>query len=950
MPGKDTNLWLKDIKDDTGIACISRHRPSRGGGVAIFFDTKIIDLKRVPIPGNSKCEIVAAAGNLKDQSRRLAIICGYLPPSSKVAQVATFFETMENTIEKIKSSYPDPMIVVTGDMNGFDMKQALMEHPDVVELPLGPTRGTRDLDRCATNFSDCVTETSIRGPLYSNVADSDHGIIHITAAFERFHQYETKTFSYMKYDERGAEKFGDLLQHTDWTFMENETDPTAAVEKFNNIVSTHVKNCFENVTKKIRSCDPPWIDNYYRRILRRKRRLYREEKRSAAWKRLSTLCEQVLNQNKLAFFEKMRTISTKSNNSRAYFRAVSALGKNETSEGWDIMKMFPGKDEKTIAQEAAQYFNRISSEFEPLDPRTHVVDASNIAPSRREIRKMLQKIRKPKSRVPGDIFPQLVGKFAHQLSLPLKRIYDLAFKTSSWPSQWTREFVTLIPKKGNPQSLADLRNLSCTALFSKVLESFVLNELRKDVKVSERQFGGIKGSGCNHFLIETWHEILLALEDSRASANVISVDYEKAFNRMSYQGCISALLRLGGRQEVISMVCAFLRGRTMQVRINQTLSDPLPVDGGSPQGSILGNSLFCIATDHLSEPPSLDNNHGYPQPALPNPIPPHYRPAREATPTLADDDEDGLPFGFRYCRVAPRRLDDTITSPRATQTQLDEEIGPAPGWVPRQLQTKVYVDDLNGIEKVSRFGAVSQISQARRKVKVHAPESEKLFDQIHIEAPRIGMRVNASKTQLLCISHPSGDEVTSYIHPSATNQRIESTDELKILGFWFGPEPNVSLHVKKIEEHFRGKLWSLRKLTRWGMPREDLVKNYTTVLRPTIEYAAETYSSMLTSDQSARIESLQAKAMKVIFGDTVSYGTVIDNNIVDTLSSRRKEIVKKFARKTVKNERYRDKWFPKHNPRRELRQNKTYLEENTRNKRMFNSPIYAMRRILNNDA
>ena len=61
-----------------------------------------------------------------------------------------------------------------------------------------------------------------------------------------------------------------------------------------------------------------------------------------------------------------------------------------------------------------------------------------------------------------------------------------------------------------------------------------------------------------------------------------------------------------------------------------------------------------------------------------------------------------------------------------------------------------------------------------------------------------------------------GDEVMSNIHLSTTDQRREITDELKILGFWFGPEPNASLHVRKIKE--------IRKLTRWGMPRHDLVK------------------------------------------------------------------------------------------------------------------------------
>ena len=39
----------------------------------------------------------------------------------------------------------------------------------------------------------------------------------------------------------------------------------------------------------------------------------------------------------------------------------------------------------------------------------------------------------------------------------------------------------------------------------------------------------------------------------------------------------------------------------MQVRIGNTLSTPKKINGGSPQGSILGNYLFCITTDQLEQ-------------------------------------------------------------------------------------------------------------------------------------------------------------------------------------------------------------------------------------------------------------------------------------------------------------------------------------------------------------
>ena len=51
------------------------------------------------------------------------------------------------------------------------------------------------------------------------------------------------------------------------------------------------------------------------------------------------------------------------------------------------------------------------------------------------------------------------------------------------------------------------------------------------------QYGGIRGMGTDHVLVQLWQGILQNLEDYRAGAVVTSVDYSKAFNRMSYQHC-----------------------------------------------------------------------------------------------------------------------------------------------------------------------------------------------------------------------------------------------------------------------------------------------------------------------------------------------------------------------------------------------------------------------------
>ena len=106
-----------------------------------------------------------------------------------------------------------------------------------------------------------------------------------------------------------------------------------------------------------------------------------------------------------------------------------------------------------------------------------------------EIAAALRAAKKPKSMVTGDIDRRLVIKYVDILAIPLHAIYSQVFETLEWPSMWATETVHLIPKTAAPDSLKQLRNLSCTPLFSKVLESFILKSLKETTKLSLLNIG-----------------------------------------------------------------------------------------------------------------------------------------------------------------------------------------------------------------------------------------------------------------------------------------------------------------------------------------------------------------------------------------------------------------------------------------------------------------------------
>ena len=162
-----------------------------------------------------------------------------------------------------------------------------------------------------------------------------------------------------------------------------------------------------------------------------------------------------------------------------------------------------------------------------------------------EIANRLKSCKKPKSLVKGDIPPGLILENADLLAIPLHSVFNKAIKQGVWPELWQLETVTVIPKNAAPSKLGELRNLSCTPLFSKVLEHFVLQDLKSKVKLSEAQFGGVKGVSTDHFLISLWQRILEHLESKETAANILSVDFEKAFNRMNHYECLNALSIMG---------------------------------------------------------------------------------------------------------------------------------------------------------------------------------------------------------------------------------------------------------------------------------------------------------------------------------------------------------------------------------------------------------------------
>ena len=80
---------------------------------------------------------------------------------------------------------------------------------------------------------------------------------------------------------------------------------------------------------------------------------------------------------------------------------------------------------------------------------------------------------------------------------------------------------------------------------------------------------------------------------------MLALDLRIAFDTVNHKLLLEKLKHYGLSGNSLSWFCSYLENRTQMAYINGSVSDPLIITAGVPQGSILGPLLFTIYMDDL---------------------------------------------------------------------------------------------------------------------------------------------------------------------------------------------------------------------------------------------------------------------------------------------------------------------------------------------------------------
>ena len=932
------------------------------GGVAIALKNDIAMGKKYQFPNPQEFEVLALSVNIYSASEKFVLIAAYIPPGYNVARGNACLQHISDIILDIKRKKTGQYIIVGGDFNQWNIGDALRDFPELEEVQTPPTRGDRHIDKIFTNFSEHIVDAGCVPPLETEgTAEtrtySDHVIQYCMSRIAKKNPIVWETYTTRPYNTKAADNFVNEMKEVDWNNIYQLNSANSMAIELQMTLDEMMDRHFPVKVVKKKESDLPWYNNVARRMTKKKLAIYKSEGKSDRWTAQSEKLEKYLSRGRQVFLQNQREKVTNPKTSAQFFKNVKAFKGADRPKDFNIRELRPGKSDQEIADEVAAFFNRISDEFQPLQPdqvpTTYTRDLPLLSPA--QVQEMLLKSKKTTSMVPGDIFPKLVNRCSAMLAWPLSAIFNQIIRFHVWPVHWKREYVTVIPKKTAPGDFADLRNISCTLFFSKVFERYVLARMQEEISLKPNQFGGVRGCSTTHMIITILQEICENAEDYRSATVLCAIDFAKAFNRMSFQHCLEAIRKKNASSNIIALVATFLTDRTMTVRVGNSYSEPLPVSGGCPQGSILGVSLFNNTTEDLEEnfvdferrrmghithdpvprePTVLQ--HADRQPARSSPI-------RDSSPPQSDLS----PIGLRPTageEFVPKLSLIPKPQPVLTVPPVEHKVG-TQVLTEKAVRIVKYVDDIISIDKVN-YGPIPIVIQPGGSFKIKlCINTNNAFVSISTKAEEIGMIVNSAKTKLLAVSDALNYRPKAYILDSQGN-RIESENVMNILGFRFSDRPNVNAHVDFVLSILRRKYWSLYHLRRVGFNEVELVRVYRTVLLPVPDYCCPAYHPMLTDLQDQLLERAQIGALRAVFGYGLSANDLRKEAGIETLRERRIRLTDNFANKCLTSPRFGE-WFPETEGRRSARRGDKFKEFPAKNDRLKNSPLFYMRRRLN---
>ena len=611
--------------DDHIVTSNVSQRKGKGGRPAIIENSKKYDVQNITnnliqIPWGVEavwCILTPRDITHDSKIQRIACCALYSKPDSR--KKSLLLDHISDTFNILSTKYGRGLeFVISGETNDLNLDPILNLSPRFHQIVKDWTRMDPPaiLDPILTTLSNYYQVPECLEPLEADPdmdgKKSDHRIV-VARAISILNNKsgrETRKVKVRPFPLSGIQKMKEWFVDQSW---ENVYCAETAHEKaavFQQMLLQALEDIFPEKTRKINSDDQPWISHRLKVLDRKRKRIYRKERRSEKWKAMNKIFKKEVKIAK-AHFYKDTVEDLKTKNPGQWYSCLKRMTSSDQKGEQINIDEISHLPNQVQAEMIADKFTSIPNEYESLKSEDIIVppfspdEVPQFEPSR--VWLLLAQLKTNKATVPGDFPAKLIKMFAAYLAEPLADVINTSIRRGEYPQLYKFEISTPVPKKYPPRSTSEIRNISGLLNFDKIMETLLSEIMVADMKpnIDPSQYGNQKGVSIQHYLIDMIHRILTALDNNSKGetfaviANLI--DWNNAFPRQCPKLGIESFMQNGVRPALIPVLINYFQDWQMSVKWHGCLTAPRKVKGGGPQGATIGLLEYLSQSNNSSD-------------------------------------------------------------------------------------------------------------------------------------------------------------------------------------------------------------------------------------------------------------------------------------------------------------------------------------------------------------
>ncbi|XP_063969538.1 uncharacterized protein LOC135157541 [Lytechinus pictus] len=300
-------------------------------------------------------------------------------------------------------------------------------------------------------------------------------------------------------------EFGLILQNFDWSSVYKAENTNDKCDNFYSALLPLIDEYFPLVVVKGHDNDKPWITTKIKALIALQQAFPAGSNR---WKELRNKINRLIKKAKSEFYVG-RVRRMKGSNPSQWHRNIKSMAGTKPKPPVIKDEGINESDTTRTAKMINRFFVSIAEDISRLD----LTDLPAYLPSLPlptiqpwDVYQELQHLSRRKAPGPNCGPARIISEFALELSHPLKAIFNESIRELVVPHSWKRAIVLPIPKTTNP-TIEDLRPVSLTYHFTKILEKFIAKWLVGDIGNAIDKYSNRKGHSTAHYLIDILNTI-----------------------------------------------------------------------------------------------------------------------------------------------------------------------------------------------------------------------------------------------------------------------------------------------------------------------------------------------------------------------------------------------------------------------------------------------------------